>query len=170
MDRLGEASPEVTAEQWWERVVRRSQAEVTQIWFWTHACSRAGGPPSLGHGPVCVHGLLGTGPHSRRWAWIQLAWIIPKPSATSSLENLSSRRLVPAAKRVEDRCSRVYILKFADNCFLFSRNQFYLPTILFFCQWSYNSLTVAEELINNQRQLSCPFLLVGWRINFVTES
>ena len=58
--------------------------------FFTHSCQRlfwcedravavsfitSEDPQPLGHGPVLVHGLLGTRPHSRRWAvskWMKL--------------------------------------------------------------------------------------------------
>ena len=43
------------------------------------------GPQPPGHGPILVHGLLGTGPHSRRWAvgeWAKLQlYLQPLPIA-----------------------------------------------------------------------------------------
>lgn len=51
-------------------------------------------------------GLLGTGPHSRRWAWMQCIWIILKLSPDpQAVEKLSSTKPVPGTKKVEDRCS-----------------------------------------------------------------
>ena len=75
-----------------------------------------GSPIPPGCKPVPVRSLLGTGPHSRRWAaekWAKLhlllamaritAWTIP-PTPSPSMENLSSTKRVAGAKNIGDHC------------------------------------------------------------------
>ena len=76
------------------------------------------GPQPPGCGPVAVRGLLGTGPHSRRWAVGKRAKLhLPLPTAPhrshyclthpptpGSMEQLSSTKPVPGAKKGGDRC------------------------------------------------------------------
>ena len=71
-----------------------------------------------GHGQVAVQGLLGTGPHSRRWEVASQRSFIccspslplpPEPSptpTTPSVEKLSSTKPVPGDKKVGDQCLR----------------------------------------------------------------
>ena len=78
------------------------------------------GPQPRGHGPVPVHGLLGTRPHSRRWAadeQVKLHLLLPIAPHCShyrlnhpptSMEKLSSTKSVPGAKKVGDHCYPVW--------------------------------------------------------------
>ena len=76
-------------------------------------------PQPLGQELVPVCGLLGTGPHSRKWEASERASeapsvfiAVPHPSLVSpwSMEKLSSTKLIiPSARRVRDHCFKSMI-------------------------------------------------------------
>ena len=81
------------------------------VYFWALCCR---GPQSLGHRPVLIRSLFGTGPHSRRWAagkWTKLH--LPLPIAHITAWTVSP--LIPWKKcflwnssLVSDHCSILF--------------------------------------------------------------
>ena len=86
--------------------------------------------------PTSGQGLLGTCPHSRRWAWMYCAWIILKPSSpTPSVEKLSSRKPVPGAKKVRDCCSRGLVRVLSMDLWRWSTFAKYESKTITLCRW-----------------------------------